>query len=568
MSTWGKKGMRVSAVKNAANRKPRMTVPVVGAVVALLTLLVFAGALSCGFINLDDPFYVTDNPLIKSFDPAAIGRIFSQAHLGAWLPLTYVSFALDHHFWGDNPLGYHLTNILLHAANAGLVVLLADRLLKNVVKNGHELWMYPFALALAALLWSTHPLRVESVVWVAERKDVLNGLFSLAAVLAYLSYTSRTADGQGGSRLFYLLALVFFMLSLLAKQVSVTLPAILLLLDWYPLGRLQKGRLQSVILEKMPFFAMTILIILATLYFATAQKMLISIRDMPLAVRTVSSGNAIFEYCRFTLVPFGISPYFVLPKPLPPGYLLKTAAVVVITLLVIRFGRRRPAVAVTWCAFLILLSPMLAFLQAGDDIALAARYTYLPAISFSIAAAGILSQLAGKWATSRHRLFMACSGGVVFFLAGNIAISQGLIKAWRDTGTFWSRVIAIEPVGRAYGDRGVFYLINGRSPEALADFDAAIAVAISKEFNSIYNLYAFRGLALNDMGRYGEAVIDFDRAIAIYPHPTYFQLRGEALRALGRVPEADKDFRRAGPNPPAIDWFEKNEAGTAKGREQ
>jgi tetratricopeptide (TPR) repeat protein len=201
---------------------------------------------------------------------------------------------------------------------------------------------------------------------------------------------------------------------------------------------------------------------------------------------------------------------------------------------------------------------MLAFIQSGDDIALAARYTYLPAIAPTIGCAVLLARQIGRWLEQgAWRRSGAAGALVVLCLCGATAITLQLIPVWKDTGTFWSRVIAIQPVGRAYGDRGVYYLIAGRSAEAERDFTSAIDIALGAGMKSVYNLYAFRGVALSDTGRYAEAVTDFDRAIAIYPHPTYFQLRGAALRALGRTAEAERDFRSAGPNPPPIDWFER-----------
>lgn len=534
--------------------------------VGIVSLMLYLPALECGFINLDDPYYITNNPLIKSLDSGALWRIFTGAHLGAWLPLTYVSFALDYHFWGENPTGYHLTNILLHAANAFLVVLLADRLLKCVrglsaageeTRGASGKYLYPVMLLLAGLFFAVHPMRVESVAWAAERKDVLNGMLTISAVLAYLGYVRRKEAGEGGRPwLPYLLALLLFALSLLAKQVSVTLPVILLLLDWFPLKRLRRGMLLQLLVEKIPFFAIALLITVMTIYLAAAEQMLISVGDMPFYVRALVSGNAIFEYCRLLLFPWGINPYFVLPKPLPYGYFVKSAAVAAATLFLLRNPARWPAVSATWSAFVILLLPMLAFVQSGDDIALAARYTYLPAIAPGIAAAAAVMVLSGKLLAQGRRFFAAAVlGGVAVFIAASIGITVRLISAWKDTGSFWTRVIEIEPVGRAYGDRGVFNLINGRSAAAVDDFTAAIAIAENVRLASIFNLYAFRGVALSDTGRFVEAIADLDRAIALKPHPSYFQQRGSALKSLGRIAEANEDFRRAGPNPPPIDWF-------------
>jgi hypothetical protein len=537
------------------------TVAAVTLLAFITTLLVYLRSISAGFINLDDPFYITNNPLIRSLDVASLIRIFTEAHLGAWLPLTYLSFAIDYRFWGDNPAGYHLTNIFLHAANAGMVVLITDTLFKQMRMSledsgeTYSRYLYPAMLLLAGLLWGLHPLRVESVAWAAERKDVLNGLFTLATVLAYLNYVGRRDRGNRQQLLVpYLFALGFFFLSLLAKQVSVTLPVVLLLLDWYPLGRFGKEKSVRLLTEKLPFFALALVITLVTIYFA--EKALVSMADMPFYVRVLVSGNAVFEYGRFTLFPVNISPYFVLPKPLPYGYLVKTAVVAALTLFVLRSARLRPAVACCWFAFVILLSPMLAFVQAGDDIAMAARYTYLPGLVPAIGAAvGVMLICTRFLSQGRRLLAVATVAMVMVLLVIGIGITVKLSGVWQDTGTFWSRVIAVEPVGRAYGDRGVYYLIKGKSGLAVDDFTVAIDIAVKAGVKSVYNLYAFRGVALSDVGRFAEAIADFDRAIALYPHPTYFQQRGFALKSLGRAAEAEADFRRAGSEPPPIDWF-------------
>jgi tetratricopeptide (TPR) repeat protein len=308
--------------------------------------------------------------------------------------------------------------------------------------------------------------------------------------------------------------------------------------------------------EKIPFLAIALLITIVTVYIAAEGKIFSSMQDLPLYVRVLVSGNAIFEYCRLSIFPVGINPYIVFPKPLPYGYLVKTIAVAAITLLMLRNIQRRPAASAVWLVFLILLSPTLAFVQAGDDIAMAAHYTYLPAIAPSIAAAAVMMLFVGKIKATGHKFMVVILlNSVALCLVFAAGITIRLINVWKDTGTFWSRVIEVEPVGRAFGDRGVFYLINGRSADAVDDFSAAISIATNTGYKKVYNLYAFRGVALSDTGRYNEAIVDFDMAIRIFPHPTYFQLRGEVLKALGRTAKAEADFFRAGPNPPPIDWF-------------
>lgn len=530
------------------------------AAAAVCSFLVFYPTLWCGFINLDDPYYITNNPLIRSLDYGAVVRLFTEPHLAAWIPLTYLSLAIDYHFWGDNPFGYHLTNLVMHSINTALVVLLADRLVgltccrdqgEGEFSAGFR-WRYLLAALLAGLLWGLHPLRMESVAWAAERKDVLNGLLALASVLAYLAYTRRRDAGIRVQAPLYMLSLVFFVASLLAKQVSVTLPVILLLLDWYLLRGQNRGRVQLLI-EKIPFFFVALSVTVTTIYFAATGSKLISAHEMPLYVRVLVSGNAIFEYCRLSIFPMGISPYWVLPKPLPYAYLFKTVAVCAVTLFSLRNMRCNRGRVATWIGFIVLVSPVLAFVQAGDDIALAARYTYLPSIAFALA----VSLWLGVQMRGGPIAASVLTGVTALFLAGSTYCTHRLIGVWNDTGTFWSRVIEVSPAGRAFGDRGVYYLIKGRSSEAVADFTAAIAIAEGSNRRVLHNLYAFRGAALTDVGRFAEAVADLDRSIELYPHPTYYYLRGTALKTMGRTAEAETDFRSAGTDPPAIDWFEK-----------
>src|SRR6185369_5527675 len=193
----------------------------------------------------------------------------TTTYMGWCMPLTWISLAIDYHFWGLDPFGYHLTNVVLHVVNTALVVMIADQLVGHLnsahpenrrvkgVEVGSEgvslpPCLYSCVLLLAGLLWALHPLRVESVVWVTERKDVLNGLFSLGTIHFYLRY-ARVRDAAGNNGVAtrnYIISLLSLLLSLMAKPASVVIPVMLLVADWYPLGRLQAGRLRPVVLEK------------------------------------------------------------------------------------------------------------------------------------------------------------------------------------------------------------------------------------------------------------------------------------------------------------------------------
>lgn len=530
----------------------------VASVVAIATLLVYLKVLGAGFVNVDDPDYILNNPLIRQLNPDMIMTAFTQSNIGWWMPLTWISFAVDYHFWEYNPFGYHLTNILFHAANAGLVVLITDQLLMRGQgtrdKGLDSSYLYPTALLLAGLLWAIHPLRVESVAWVTERKDVLNGFFAFGSILFYLRYARRKASAAGSSYVGWNFGLSFalFLMSLMAKSVSVVLPLMLLVLDWYPLGRLRRGSFIPVLLEKIPFLTGSVALSLVTLLGAARSQYLVTYDMFPFSQRLVVSGNAIWEYCRMLFLPVNLSPFNVIPDPIPPIYTV-TTILVVIALVSITCYMRLPWLQACVLCFILPLLPVLAFFQNGDQ-AFADRFTYLPSLVPAIVASVMLTHFAvrQKWMWRRFLMVLApvCLLMVFFF------ITLRLFAVWQSSETYWTRVIDVQPTAISYKERGRYYHSIGRYSAAVYDFTMALGLltATLKPFE--YNFYAFRGESLRNAGLLGESVKDFSRAISFYPHPVYFYHRGLALQAQGREREADEDFRRSGMERGPILWFD------------
>lgn len=522
--------------------------------VLLLVPLLYLPALRCGFVHIDDPEYVLNNPLIRQLDLGTVISAFTQTPVGWWMPLTWISFAIDYRFWGLNPSGYHLTNILLHAVNSALVVLIADRLLKGRgEKSREESYLYPAILLFAGLFFGAHPLRVESVAWITERKDVLNGLFFFGAVLSYLRYALQkqinpSGTGYGG---YYLLSLGCFILSLMAKSTSVVLPVMLLMLDRYPLGRLDRNGFRAVLLEKVPFFAASAAMAVITLLTTASSRYLVTYQAFPLAQRLVVSGNAVWEYFRLLLFPDGLNPFNVIPDPIPATYTL-TSLLVVAALLCIIFVVRRRWLETAAACFVLPMLPVLAFFQNGDQ-SFADRFTYLPSLAFTIAVAGILLNLASRKGIAGRSLVLFGAAVLVVVLS---IMTYRQISVWRSTETFWTRVIKVQPLAISYKERGLYYHMTGRYDEAVADFTAALGNIPVTLKPYEYNFYAFRAESLRASGRFEEAVSDYGTAIGMHPHPAYFFGRGLALRALGRGGEADDDIRRAGTNPGPVLWFD------------
>ncbi len=533
--------------KNAFNVKSY------AAFAAVVCLLVFLRALTCDFINWDDPLYVTENPGIRILDWQFIKESFSVSYMGWWMPLTWISFALDYYVWGLNPFGYHLTNILLHAANTGIVVLIAGQLFRNIDPDAEGSGpCCRVAALLSGLLWGIHPLRVESVVWVTERKDVLNGLFSLGAVLFYLYYVERRSRGEKGSAIItvYLVSLGLLFLSLTAKPVSVVIPAMLLVIDWYPLGRLKRETIVTCIKDKIPFGIIAAGMAFATLFFARGESILVSYTDFSLFKRLILAGNSIFEYLKMTVYPVGLVNLYLLPRVFPISYYVGAAVSVSLLLVCAVTWRSRPWYLATLLLFILPLVPVLGFFQNGAQ-AYADRFTYLPGVALGIAAAAFFTRSATARQFSISKLNLMILIALVLIVA---LLSIQLTGAWKNPETLWTRVIAVQPVGRAYYLRAEYRIRKGQYVDAAEDITRSIRMGEAAGYPGVFYLYALRGDALSKARQYEAAVKDFSEAIRLKPYSTFYYNRGVALKALGRQHEAEDDFRQAGEDRGAINW--------------
>jgi hypothetical protein len=528
------------------NRKLFLTV--LFAVIACLA--VYLRALSCDFVNLDDPQYVYENPAIRILDLPFIMEAFTTSYMGWWMPLTWISLAIDYAFWGMNPLGYHLTNILFHAVNTGLVVMIADRLLRDRVGERY----YAATLVLAGLLWGIHPLRVESVAWVTERKDVLNGMFSLGALLFYLRYAQPSVATARGKYRDYGLSLLCLLFSLMAKPVSVVLPALFLLLDWYPLQRFRLPDPGRIVAEKIPLFLLSALSSAATIYFASGETILVSFSDYPLQSRLLVAGYSLVEYLRMTLWPVGLAHFYPILPELPVSYYVHTFIAVMLTVLAVMVRHKLPWVLASWGAFILPLLPVLGLLQNGAQ-SHADRFTYLPAVLPGIMVLAVVVPTVERRCAKLPRYGTALLVAAVFAIPLTHAVmSWQMIGYWKNSGTLWTRLLAVRPVGRAYYYRGDYFLRSGDYTAAAADLRVAQQMAKEAGNPEVFNLHALRGDALNRGGRFAEAVEEFTVAITLYPSANYYYHRGIALRALGRTAAAEADFLRAGDNTGPVAW--------------
>ena len=520
-------------------------------IVAAAVFAVFLPTLANDYISWDDNLFIYENPHIRSLDLRFLSWALTDVRIDYWQPVSWLSHAVDYALWGPNPVGSHLGNLLLHALNTMLIVMLASTLFQQARRtssipddpssfvNHHEVLI---AGAATGLFFGLHPLRVESVVWAAERKDILCAFFFLLSIRAYIAY-------RNGSRAQYAWSLAFFLLSVASKPMAVSLPLVLLLLDWYPLNLLTTSAgVRRSVREKMPFFVLSLIIAAATLVQQQSIGAMRSLQEVPPADRILLAVRAIGSYLSKTLYPAGLVPFYPIPRDislLSVEFGIPCLAVSAITLACLWQLRRSRAPVALWGYFLVTLAPTLAPLPAGD-ISMADRYTYLPGIGPSLLA-GSSAMLAWRWSRARAdrsallRGFLLASGAAVAAFLSFLTIQQ--IGVWKNSLTFWNYIIEKKPnqISVAYSQRGIVFAEQGDREKAFIDFTTAISLS-----PRAWSPYQNRGVLFLEMSRYGDALSDFDAALELSPGtPSVLDNRGVTYARLGRAERALQDLSQA-----------------------
>jgi hypothetical protein len=548
--------------------------------VGLLTLLVYLPSLLNNFVELDDPTYILNNPYIRAFDGKFLKWAFFDFYLSNWHPLTWISHALDYVIWGVNPLGHHLTSILLHAVNTAIVVLLALQLLEIVRERTAQGVAASFlndrtvliAAGVTGLLFGIHPLHVESVAWVSERKDLLCGLFFLLSIMEYTKYAGRLETEEGSKkkedrgqttdsdnekaaqkRIFnkkhYLLALVVFILALMSKPMAVTLPVVLLILDWYPLQRIRSLKtFGAAIVDKVPFLVLSLLSSIVTMIaqqLGGAMKMMAVI---PLGARVLVAARSLIVYLGKMLLPLNLIPFYPYPKD-PSLFSFEYASAIImaigITAACMAMKRKQKVWLAAWLYYLITLLPVIGLVQVGEQ-SMADRYTYLPSLG-----PFIVIGLGAAWIAARLGLAGKEKGPALFMTV--IAMSSiGLLLSWatvhqvglwKDGVKLWSSVIEREPtqVPFAYLLRGRAFEKDGQFERAVADY--AKAIDLNPSYTAAYNNL---GMIYVKTGLYDQAIEVFSRSILLDPrHVTSYSNRGRTYFYLGQYDKALEDLNEA-----------------------
>jgi len=516
------------------------------------------------FVNYDDNVYITDNAQVqKGLTSKGIIWAFTTSHTGNWHPLTWISHMVDCEFYGLNPKGHHLTNVLFHTANAILLFVVLRWMTGAIWRSG-----------LVAALFALHPLHVESVAWAAERKDVLSTFFWMLTMMAYVYYVKRPGTRR------YLLVLVSFSLGLMAKPMLVTLPFVLLLLDYWPLNRFQprvttdsvvdqplkfrssgddKSPILKAVLEKTPLFLMSLLSCLVTVIAQQKAGAVSTLAIVPFKLRIANGLVSFVAYMGKMVWPLDLAVFY--PHPGSELQIWKPAAaglfLLIVSTVALRVAHRCRYVLVGWLWYLGTLVPVIGLVQVGEQ-AMADRYTYVPLIGMFIvvvwgfadlvkgwrsrrwvvsvtAAVTVLALIAGSWLQVghwkdsiklfKHALAVTSNNYVAHYTLGNALALQGNLA---EAVSHYNKALQINPDhAEAHRNLAVGLDRQGKHQEALQHYVKALRIS-PDDAQSHNNL----GVALAEQGRFKEAVAHFTKALRIDPNFEEAQRNLELSREL------------------------------------
>jgi tetratricopeptide (TPR) repeat protein len=480
----------------------------------LAVALVFGQTVKYDFTNYDDNEYVYDNPqVVQGLTARGIAWAFTTVHASNWHPLTWLSHMLDCQIYGLKAGGHHLTNVLLHAAVVIVLFLVLWRM------TGF-LWRSAFVAAVFAV----HPLRAESVAWVAERKDVLSGLFFMLILWAYVGYARRSF-----SSIRYLAVAVLFVLGLMSKPMLVTLPFVLLLLDYWPLGRLGLPSAvggsfpfsRRVVVEKLPLLALTAVSCVAT--FIAQGKAVVPVDAIPMSARIANAFVSYVAYIGDLFYPVGLAVFYPLSGSGFPIWkvVASTLALAGISAAALVWRRRFPYLFVGWFWYLGMMVPVIGLVQVGSH-AMADRYTYLPQIGLVLSLTWGVAQLAASWGYRRR---WACGVAPALAVLVLMGITWRQTSYWQDSKTLWTNALACTADNDvAQNNLGLALAGRGQIDAAIPHFQKALGInpVYAKAINNLGN-------ALVNRGQVDAAIAHYQRALEIKPD------NAETLNNLGRA---------------------------------
>ncbi|NOX59867.1 MAG: tetratricopeptide repeat protein [Planctomycetes bacterium] len=592
----------------------RIALPVL---VALCTFIVFLPAIDAGFTNWDDDKVIVDNPHIRGLNYEQLQWMFSKYKMGHYHPLTWISYAYDHaisrdrypnlnsdaqsrYVRGLDPMVFHLTNLLIHIAAVVAFYFLARFILRLSIRTapvGTD-WAIPIAAALAALFFGCHPLRVENAVWVTERRDVLSAMFLIPCLLFYLKFILVERWDIRKIAL-YVVSLSLFALSLFSKAWGITLPAVLLVLDMYPLRRIggragwSGRRFVPVLVEKIPFFALALIFALfARAAQANQRHTMKTLAEWGIADRIAQMFYGLFWYSYKTLVPINLTPLVPLPlnnSPFALRYVLAAIVVIAVVVALLLARKKLPGLIVLAVCYAGVLSPILGIAQSGPQL-VADKYAYLGCIPWAILLGvgcvwmirRIQNASEPEWAALRF-------GAVALVLFGTLGmLTWEQSKKWHNSYALWSHAVSVEPecalaqmnLGLLEKQRGnvdtaiehyrISFALDPDNAELVVNMSLALKEnlpddASPSEYDDIIatqrkavamrprmpGLYFALGSTLNDASRFDEAVLVLRKCIQLrtsagqVSHPKYHRALGTAQMRLRKWDEAATQYEKA-----------------------
>jgi Flp pilus assembly protein TadD len=536
----------------------------ISAALVITTLIAYEPIRQNGFVTYDDYSYIVNNPQVTSgLTLESLGKAFTKPHFFMWHPLTTISHIVDCQFFGLNPLGHHSVSILIHIANALLLFLI----LRNITGT-------TWASAFIAAVFALHPIQVESVAWAAERKTVLSGLFWLLTMATYIHYARQPRLGR------YLLVLLVFGLCIMTKPVVVTLPLVLLLLDYWPLERVRWGQKDKtavkttsnqksagwLVAEKIPLIAMSVLLSVMTYIAQQHGGIVPTLEKMPLDYRVANMFLSYARYIGKMLWPSGLAVCYPYPRAVlsDAPVVICVILFIVLTVLSIYIGRRKRYVAVGWLWYIGTLVPVIGLVQSGAQ-AMANRYMYIPMLGLLI----IIGWAVKDFIVNRPRIRIAATVIGVIVLLSLLILTRMQVKHWQNTLALFDytlkvtedNVLAENSYGCALFEEGrvdeaerhlrnavqispVFadarnnlakvYLKEGQYDEAIANL-----YEIIKRNEGTAEIYYNLAAALGMQNKYDDAIKYFAKSLELNPNdPDTHKRMGITLLAAGKANEA------------------------------
>jgi tetratricopeptide (TPR) repeat protein len=480
---------------NKINISSKEQILIIYIILAAITLAVFWQVNQYDFVY-DDVVYVTQNRNIQSgITPEGLRWAFSTKYADLWTPLVWISLMVDYQLFGLNAGGYHMTNLILHIMSALLLFWLFNRMTGAIWKS-----------AFVAALFALHPLHVESVAWIAERKDVLSAFFWMLTLCLYVYYTEKPAIRR------YLLVLFGFACALMSKPMVITLPVIMILLDYWPLGRFESKKGNFVLWqlkEKIPFFILSAALVIVSFYTPNEQETYI--KWFPLSSRIANAPVAFMTYLERTFWPHDMAVFYPFPAQIPVWLILGTfLLIIIITTIVVVMVKRMPFLFVGWMWYAVTIAPVIGIIQVSVyPYAMADRYHYLPSIGIVVMLAWGIPFLIKSEQARKKILFPV---GITF-LAIMTFLSWDQCGYWKNSIELWKHALEVTKNNYpAHNNFGLALFAEGKIEEAINHYDKAISIA--PEYVYTYNN---RGIIYGERGQYKLAIDDFNNAIRIIP---------------------------------------------------